>query len=69
MAGAKLKESPSEIDTDVRTDTQKASDQTWVHPAMPIRTMGSLGSDAGQRYCRPLSNCIGFGIDLLLSLE
>ncbi|XP_063049657.1 potassium channel subfamily T member 1 [Engraulis encrasicolus] len=49
MAGAKLTESPSEIDTDVRTDTQKALDQTWIHPAMPLRTMGSLGSDAGQR--------------------
>ncbi|XP_055743659.1 potassium channel subfamily T member 1-like isoform X16 [Salvelinus fontinalis] len=51
MAGAKLTPSPSEIDPDVKTEATKSSEEpTWVNPSMPIRTMGSFGSDAGQRY-------------------
>uniref|UniRef100_A0AAV2MQK7 RCK N-terminal domain-containing protein n=1 Tax=Knipowitschia caucasica TaxID=637954 RepID=A0AAV2MQK7_KNICA len=50
MAGAKLTPSPSEIDPDVKTDVQKSSEPTWVHPSSSLRTMGSFGSDAGQRY-------------------
>uniref|UniRef100_A0A3Q1BGS9 RCK N-terminal domain-containing protein n=1 Tax=Amphiprion ocellaris TaxID=80972 RepID=A0A3Q1BGS9_AMPOC len=50
MAGAKLTPSPSEIDPDVKTDVQKTPEPTWVNPSDPLRTMGSFGSDAGQRY-------------------
>lgn len=50
MAGAKLTPSPSEIDPDVKTEVRKTPEPTWVHPSStPLRTMGSLGSDAGQR--------------------
>uniref|UniRef100_A0A3P8XE60 RCK N-terminal domain-containing protein n=1 Tax=Esox lucius TaxID=8010 RepID=A0A3P8XE60_ESOLU len=50
MAGAKLTPSPSEIDPDVKTEATKTPEEpTWVHPSLPIRTMGSFGSDAGQR--------------------
>ncbi|XP_054867176.1 potassium channel subfamily T member 1-like isoform X16 [Amphiprion ocellaris] len=49
MAGAKLTPSPSEIDPDVKTDVQKTPEPTWVNPSDPLRTMGSFGSDAGQR--------------------
>uniref|UniRef100_A0A674AQ53 Potassium sodium-activated channel subfamily T member 1 n=1 Tax=Salmo trutta TaxID=8032 RepID=A0A674AQ53_SALTR len=50
MAGAKLTPSPSEIDPDVKTEATKSSEEPpWVNPSMPIRTMGSFGSDAGQR--------------------
>ncbi|XP_071380243.1 potassium channel subfamily T member 1 [Centroberyx affinis] len=49
MAGAKLTPSPSEIDPDVKTEAQKTPEPTWVNPSMSIRTMGSFGSDAGQR--------------------
>lgn len=53
MAGAKLTPSPSEIDPDVKTEATKSSEEPpWVNPSMPIRTMGSFGSDAGQRYPR-----------------
>ncbi|XP_045562738.1 potassium channel subfamily T member 1 isoform X2 [Salmo salar] len=51
MAGAKLTPSPSEIDPDVKTEATKTPEEpTWVNPLKPIRTMGSFGSDAGQRY-------------------
>ncbi|XP_064828799.1 potassium channel subfamily T member 1-like isoform X4 [Oncorhynchus masou masou] len=51
MAGAKLTPSPSEIDPDVKTEATKTPEEpTWVNPSKPIRTMGSFGSDAGQRY-------------------
>ncbi|TKS78470.1 Potassium channel subfamily T member 1 [Collichthys lucidus] len=50
MAGAKLTPSPSEIDPDVKTEVQKTPEPTWVNPSNPLRTMGSFGSDAGQRY-------------------
>ncbi|XP_052317785.1 potassium channel subfamily T member 1 isoform X4 [Oncorhynchus keta] len=51
MAGAKLTPSPSEIDPDVKTEAPKTPEEpTWVNPSKPIRTMGSFGSDAGQRY-------------------
>ncbi|XP_042276468.1 potassium channel subfamily T member 1 isoform X8 [Thunnus maccoyii] len=50
MAGAKLTPSPSEIDPDVKTEVQKTPEPTWVNPSSPLRTMGSFGSDAGQRY-------------------
>ncbi|XP_075881827.1 potassium channel subfamily T member 1-like isoform X12 [Nelusetta ayraudi] len=50
MAGAKLTPSPSEIDPDVKTEVRKTPEPTWVHPSTPLRTMGSFGSDAGQRY-------------------
>ncbi|XP_014026668.1 potassium channel subfamily T member 1 isoform X3 [Salmo salar] len=50
MAGAKLTPSPSEIDPDVKTEATKTPEEpTWVNPLKPIRTMGSFGSDAGQR--------------------
>ncbi|XP_035386086.1 potassium channel subfamily T member 1 isoform X8 [Electrophorus electricus] len=49
MAGAKRTESPSEIDPDVKTETRKSTDQTWLNSAMPVQAMGSIGSDAGQR--------------------
>ncbi|XP_078141207.1 potassium channel subfamily T member 1 [Centroberyx gerrardi] len=49
MAGAKLTPSPSEIDPDVKTEAQKTPEPTWVNPSMSVRTMGSFGSDAGQR--------------------
>uniref|UniRef100_A0A8C7HKK8 Potassium sodium-activated channel subfamily T member 1 n=1 Tax=Oncorhynchus kisutch TaxID=8019 RepID=A0A8C7HKK8_ONCKI len=50
MAGAKLTPSPSEIDPDVKTEATKTPEEpTWVNPSKPIRTMGSFGSDAGQR--------------------
>ncbi|XP_075881823.1 potassium channel subfamily T member 1-like isoform X8 [Nelusetta ayraudi] len=49
MAGAKLTPSPSEIDPDVKTEVRKTPEPTWVHPSTPLRTMGSFGSDAGQR--------------------
>ncbi|XP_041757566.1 potassium channel subfamily T member 1 isoform X8 [Coregonus clupeaformis] len=51
MAVAKLTPSPSEIDPDVKTEATKTPEEpTWVNPSKPIRTMGSFGSDAGQRY-------------------
>ncbi|XP_047197189.1 potassium channel subfamily T member 1 isoform X12 [Hippoglossus stenolepis] len=50
MAGAKLTPSPSEIDPDVKTEVQKTPEPTWVNPSSPVRTTGSFGSDAGQRY-------------------
>ncbi|KAM8865509.1 potassium channel subfamily T member 1-like isoform 15-T17 [Synchiropus picturatus] len=50
MAGAKLTPSPSEIDPDVKTEVQKTPEPTWVNPSSTLRTMGSFGSDAGQRY-------------------
>ncbi|KAM7415752.1 hypothetical protein PAMA_018016 [Pampus argenteus] len=50
MAGAKLTPSPSEIDPDVKTAVQKTPEPTWVNPSSPLRTMGSFGSDTGQRY-------------------
>ncbi|XP_030225571.1 potassium channel subfamily T member 1 isoform X5 [Gadus morhua] len=51
MAGAKLTPSPSEIDPDVKTEVQKTPPEpTWVNPSMAARTMGSFGSDTGQRY-------------------
>ncbi|XP_041757561.1 potassium channel subfamily T member 1 isoform X3 [Coregonus clupeaformis] len=50
MAVAKLTPSPSEIDPDVKTEATKTPEEpTWVNPSKPIRTMGSFGSDAGQR--------------------
>ncbi|KAM8865507.1 potassium channel subfamily T member 1-like isoform X13 [Synchiropus splendidus] len=49
MAGAKLTPSPSEIDPDVKTEVQKTPEPTWVNPSSTLRTMGSFGSDAGQR--------------------
>ena len=53
MAGAKLTPSPSEIDPDVKTEVQKTPPEpTWVNPSMAARTMGSFGSDTGQRYGR-----------------
>ena len=55
MAGAKLTPSPSEIDPDVKTEVQKTPtpEPTWVNPSMAARTMGSFGSDTGQRYGSP----------------
>ncbi|KAJ3603560.1 hypothetical protein NHX12_028305, partial [Muraenolepis orangiensis] len=50
MAGAKLTPSPSEIDPDVKTEVQKTPEPTWVNPLMAARTVGSFGSDTGQRY-------------------
>uniref|UniRef100_A0A1A8GKB2 RCK N-terminal domain-containing protein n=1 Tax=Nothobranchius korthausae TaxID=1143690 RepID=A0A1A8GKB2_9TELE len=50
MAGAKRTPSPSEIDPDVKTDVQKTPEPTWVNPSSSLRTMGSFGSDVGQRY-------------------
>ncbi|XP_035386082.1 potassium channel subfamily T member 1 isoform X5 [Electrophorus electricus] len=55
MAGAKRTESPSEIDPDVKTETRKSTDQTWLNSAMPVQAMGSIGSDAGQRYSEEYS--------------
>ncbi|KAJ7993639.1 hypothetical protein DPEC_G00256730 [Dallia pectoralis] len=53
MAGAKFTPSPSEIDPDVQTEaTQPPEQPMWVHPAMPIRTMGSFGSDAAGQRCQ-----------------
>lgn len=49
MAGAKLTPSPSEIDPDVKTEVQKTPEPIWINPSNSLRTVGSFGSDAGQR--------------------
>ncbi|TNN50712.1 hypothetical protein EYF80_039101 [Liparis tanakae] len=58
MAGAKLTPSPSEIDPDVKTEAQKTPEPTWVNPSSPLRTVGSFGSDAGQRVVTCTCHCI-----------
>ncbi|XP_059403592.1 potassium channel subfamily T member 1-like isoform X3 [Carassius carassius] len=55
MAGAKKTESPSEIDPDVKTEARKSFEHIWLNAAVPIRTMGSFESDAGQRYTEEYS--------------
>ncbi|KTG04857.1 hypothetical protein cypCar_00010131 [Cyprinus carpio] len=55
MAGAKRTESPSEIDPDVKTEVRKSFEHIWLNSAMPVRTMGSFESDAGQRYTEEYS--------------
>lgn len=53
MARAKLKNSPSEINSHVKTvPAATTEDVHGVSPLLPARRMGSLGSDVGQRYCR-----------------
>lgn len=56
MAGAKRTESPSEIDPDVKTEARKSFEHIWLNAAVPVRTMGSFESDAGQRYRSPVSS-------------
>lgn len=56
MAGAKRTESPSEIDPDVKTEARKSFEHIWLNTAVPVRTMGSFESDAGQRYRSPVSS-------------
>ncbi|KTG00380.1 hypothetical protein cypCar_00019286 [Cyprinus carpio] len=55
MAGAKRTESPSEIDPDVKTEARKSFEHIWLNAAVPVRTMGSFESDAGQRYTEEYS--------------
>lgn len=53
MARAKLKNSPSESNSHVKTvPPATTEDVHGVSPLLPARRMGSLGSDVGQRYCR-----------------
>ncbi|XP_065140407.1 potassium channel subfamily T member 1 isoform X2 [Paramisgurnus dabryanus] len=54
-AGAKRTESPSEIDPDVKTEVRKSFEHIWLNSAVPVRTMGSFESDAGQRYTEEYS--------------
>ncbi len=56
MAGAKRTESPSEIDPDVKTEARKSFEHIWPNSSVPVRTMGSFESDAGQRYRSPVSS-------------
>uniref|UniRef100_A0A7M4ESW8 Potassium sodium-activated channel subfamily T member 1 n=1 Tax=Crocodylus porosus TaxID=8502 RepID=A0A7M4ESW8_CROPO len=50
MARAKLKNSPSEINSHVKTvPAATTEDVHGVSPLLPARRMGSLGSDVGQR--------------------
>jgi len=52
MARAKLKNSPSESNSHVKTvPPATTEDVRGVSPLLPARRMGSLGSDVGQRYC------------------
>lgn len=52
MARAKLKNSPSESNSHVKTvPPATTEDVHGVSPLLPARRMGSLGSDVGQRYC------------------
>jgi len=55
MAGAKKTESPSDIDPDGKTEARKSFEHIWVNSAVPVRTLGSFESDAGQRYRSPVS--------------
>lgn len=53
MARAKLKNSPSESNSHVKTvPPGTTEDVHGVSPLLPNRRMGSMGSDVGQRYCR-----------------
>lgn len=53
MARAKLKNSPSESNSHVKTvPPGTTEDVHGVSPLLPSRRMGSMGSDVGQRYCR-----------------
>lgn len=53
MARAKLRNSPSESNSHVKTvPPARTEDVHGVSPLLPARRMGSLGSDVGQRYCR-----------------
>lgn len=53
MARAKLKNSPSESHSHVKTvPPATTEDVHGVSPLLPSRRMGSMGSDVGQRYCR-----------------